>query len=195
MDAALVNESWYWNCSGKDDFRSYPVYSDGIVTAGKALTTATAILSIFGCSLIMFTYIAYKELRTKARAMLFHLSIADIVVVTSHLAGFYENYIWYLQHPDAISNSYQHNLCISQAAFLVFGSVASLMWSTAVGLFMVVLSVNTKQWENINRAVYVTSCIACWLVPLIISVSMAALKLFGFVLVGATSKTASISIL
>jgi len=180
------------NCSGKDSFRSIPVYSDGVVTAHGVLVTTTCILSLFGCSLIIFSYLAYKELRTKARAMLFQLSIADLIIVISHLIGFYENFIWYIHHPEKIPHSEDNKLCVSQAAFLIFGAIASLMWSNAIGLFMAVLAVNTKQRESINQAFFVTSCIMCWVIPLIITVCVAALKLLGFVLVGASSKYATL---
>ena len=142
--------------------------------------------------MIIFSYLAYKELRTKARAMLFHLSIADLIIVISHLVGFYENFIWYIHHPEEIANSSENKLCVSQAAFLIFGAIASLMWSNAVGLFMVVLAVNARQRESINQAFFVTASIVCWVVPFIITVCVAALKMLGFVLVGASSKCAAI---
>lgn len=187
-------EQWrtFLNCSGKD-IRSYPVFSNPITTAGAVLTTTTSVLSILGCLLIMFTYFAYKELRTYARAMLFHLSIADLIIVISHIVGYYENYLWYLENPNEIPGSSTNALCVSQAAFLIFGSIASLMWSTVVGFFMVVLAVNSKQRQSINKTFYIISCIVCWLVPLVITICIAAYQLLGFVLAGATSKACFVS--
>lgn len=188
-----MDSFWYTNCSPSDPginasvFFRYPVITDGVILAGKVLTTATSILSILGVALIMFTYVAYKDLRTRARAMLFHLSIADLIIVVSHIVSIYANYERFILHSDinVFNVTNKDKLCVSQAAFTTFGTLASFLWSNAIGLFMVALVINHERlW--INQVVYVMSCVVCWLIPLVIVIADASFQFFGFVTLGST---------
>ena len=110
----------------------------GAVVAAEVLTTTTAFLSIAGCLLIIITYLAYKDLRTVARTMLVHLSLADIIISLSRVLGLYVNYMRYSERREHhwahyIYNSTSDPRCYTQAAFTVYGSIASLLWSNAIG--------------------------------------------------------------
>ena len=174
----------YFQCRNNTTF---PNSRPGVMIASMTITSVVSTLSIAGCLLIMFTYLAYKSLRTKGRAMLFHLSIADLIVVISHLVGLW-NYKRYLTYPDAIPESNKDPLCVSQGAFLVFGTVASMLWSNAVGIFMLVLVVNgSSKYKKINSVVYIASCIVCWLIPAVLVAVNAGKHYLGFHTIGSTS--------
>jgi len=107
------------------------------VVAAEVLITVMALLSIAGCLLIVITYIAYKDLRTIARTMLVHLSVADIIVSLSRVFGLYINHARYSKErehwADYIRHSTSDSSCYTQASFTAYGSIASLLWSNAIG--------------------------------------------------------------
>ena len=172
------------NCSYNGTHGTYLTYKDGVVSTSMVLTVTTGLLSIAGCFLIMFTYVAYKNIRTKGRAMLFHLSVADLIIVLSHMVGLW-NYKRFINNPEDIENSNRDTICISQGAFTLFGTVASLLWSNAIGFFMLLLVVNSSlKSEKINQVFYIVSCIVCWVIPAIIVTTNAAKHYFGFHTIG-----------
>ena len=121
--------------------------------------------------------------------MLLHLSIADFIIVVSHIVSIYANYERFILKSDmnVFNTTNKDKLCLSQAAFTTFGTLASFLWSNAIGFFMVMLIVNHERlW--INKVVYVISCLVCWLIPLLIVICDASLQLFGFVTIGSTGK-------
>ncbi len=61
-----------------------------VITVRVGVGTASA-LSLFGASLIVHTFLAYRDLRTPARQLLVNLSIADLTVAVSHLVGLFAN--------------------------------------------------------------------------------------------------------
>jgi len=185
----LLNEDkhyyWFWSCDFNtplppkhNDNVKYFIPSHGDVVSAEVLTTAMAILSIIGCALIMFSYIAYRDIRTKARTMLFHLSVADLIINLSLLFGLYANFVKTtnevrhnytseegVHKADFIFNSTSDPKCYIQAAVTTYATVASLLWSNVIGIYMVVLVVWKSKSLKINRVLYVTACFVCWLVP------------------------------
>lgn len=69
----------------------YPVYDRRFVATLTAAVVITSLLSVFGSALIIFTYAAFKNLRTIAREILVQLSVADIIVAVSHIVGITAN--------------------------------------------------------------------------------------------------------
>ncbi len=133
---------YYGNCgaSANDEYIVYaiPESSDGAAVAAQVLITVIALLSIAGCLLIIVTYVAYKDLRTTARAMLVHLSIADLILSSSRIFGLYVNHLGYSNKygdslPSLLHNSTNDPRCYTQAAFTAFSSIASLLWSNSIG--------------------------------------------------------------
>lgn len=86
--------------SGSDQPSVFPPLngSSAVPTAELAAVVAIRVgvgtvsfLSLLGASLIIFTFVAYRDLRTLARQLLVNLSIADLIVAVSHLMGLLEN--------------------------------------------------------------------------------------------------------
>ena len=121
----------------------------GFITAIKVTAGITSILSILGASLIIFTYIAFRNLRTTARQLLVTLSVADIIVATSHFVGLFTNFERFIHeyNNETWNTSTTDPLCISQAAFSVFGTLASFLLSLAIGVYLVglLISKNLKK--------------------------------------------------
>lgn len=150
---------------------------------------STAALSILGASLIIFTYAAYKNLRTTARQLLVNLSIADIIISGSHFVGVLQDYKHDLliQSPNhthtndsrPLSSAYTTNtLCDTQAAFTAFGTVASFLWSMLIAVYMLVLTQSTsaKPRKVLVPIIYIIS----WGIPAVIVIGLIALKYLGY---------------
>lgn len=139
----------------------------------------TAILSILGATLIIFTYAAFKNLRTTARQLLVNLSVADIVVSGSHFTGIlakYENY--YSVNGDKFNSTIISTFCSTQGAFTAFGTVASFFWSMFVAVYMLVLtqSRTAKPRKILVPIIYVLS----WGMPILVVIVIAWMGYLGY---------------
>ena len=134
--------------------------------------------------------------------MLFHLSVADLVINISLLFGLYVNFVRTtdkvrhtynksenVHKADFIFNSTSDPACYIQAAVTTYATVASLLWSNVIGIFMVVLVVCKSKSLQINRVLYVVACFVCWLVPLVIVVVDGFRRLFGYVIITSTGES------
>ena len=142
----------------------------------------TAVLSILGAGLIIFTYVAYKNLRTTARQLLVNLSIADIIVSASHFVGTLQDYkhdLLIAHANDSRRPSFSTNaLCDTQAAFTAFGTVASFLWSMLIAVYMVALTQSTS--ARARKVLVPIIYIISWGVPVVIVIGLAALKYLGY---------------
>ena len=140
----------------------------------RIVVGATCVLSICGASLIILTFVAFRELRTLARQQLVNLSLADIMVAGSHLLGIaalrVENYEATTQHDHTynytnISTSTSvGTLCLVQASFTMCGTISSFLWSLALGFYMLMIIVFRR--PDFARYLVFLYYPLCWLVPL-----------------------------
>lgn len=151
----------------------------------RIVVGTVCVLSIGGASLIIVTFVAFKDLRTLARQQLVNLSVADILVAGSHLLGLaalrVENYpttytvsdnsVW-LDVPYG-NETEPGKLCIAQAVITMCGTIASFLWSLALGFFM--LSIIVFRRPDIARFLLFFYYPVCWLVPLSLSLLFALL--------------------
>ena len=147
----------------------------------RIVVGTACVLSVGGACLIILTFVAFKDLRTLARQQLVNLSVADILVAGSHLLGLaalrVENYttrtdvISVENITNAISNATSNAtftdpsvLCQVQAFFTMFGTIASFLWSLALGFYMLMIIVMRR--PDIARYLLVFYYPVCWMVPL-----------------------------
>ena len=141
----------------------------------------TAVLSVFGASLIIFTYAAFKDLRTTARQLLVNLSVADIIIALSHFVGLLANYETTFHAEKGITENISYNttpLCATQGAFTAFGTVASFLWSMLIAVYMLVLtqSKTMKPRKILVPIIYIAS----WGIPTVIVIVLAARGYLGY---------------
>ena len=169
------------NCSSIN--HSYPSLEHETVLATQITSGITCILSTLGASFIIFTYTAYKRLRTTARQLLASLSLADIIVAMSHFLGLFINYNRFIWIDDdgvltASNSSFTDVLCITQAAFSTYGTVTSFLLSMLIAVYLLVLtqSTSTKLASRLVPIIYIVS----WGIPLIVVGAVAGEHSFGF---------------
>ena len=150
--------------------------------SSKILVGTASCLSILGASLIIFTYLAYPELRTTLRQILLNLSIADFISATANLVGMSINFYHYL---DPRKTPYQNQsevwqkLCLVQGGFAVFGTDSSILWTMSMALYMFVVVV-LKRPEFGERLYLIGHYVFCWGLPAIITVVFGSVGWLGF---------------
>ena len=153
----------------------YPSHRPHFVLALQITVGTTCVLSVLGASLIILTYVAFRDLRTTARKLLVNLSIADIVVAVSHFVGLFTNYERFLHN----GNSENADVwCSVQAAFTMYSSIASILWTIAVALYMFTVIILRKP-TTAKRTVPVY-LLLCWGVPVGFTVCFGLKKYLGF---------------
>ena len=68
-------------------------------------------------------------------------------------------------------------LCTAQAAFSVFGTESSILWTIAVAVYLFVIAFS--RWLTVSKLLVPVLHIACWGIPFIITVSLGATQLLG----------------
>jgi len=137
-----------------------------------------SILSMLGSLAIILTYVLVKDIRSKARELLVHLSLMDLLYSTANFVGLALPYHKYL-HDDGDSNFssvynvshetlqlYVH-ICNTQAFLAIYGTIGSVLWTLglAVYLYYRVVSRDAIIAKRLVRILYVV----CYALPLYVS--------------------------
>jgi len=158
-------------------------YRSGFVIAMRVTVTIVSILSLLGAGLIIVTYVAFKEHRTKARQILVQLSIADILVAAARIFGVnvtlpkFTNTVC-----DDFENTSQliisDTYCQVQGGIAVFSTIGSYFWTIAVAYYFLVIIVFESQ--KIGRLLLVVSYPICWGLPAILAITLGVEGYLGF---------------
>ncbi|XP_065901723.1 G-protein coupled receptor 157-like isoform X4 [Dysidea avara] len=131
----------------------------------RIVSGVTCILSILGSLAIIFSYIIIKNIRSKAREILVHLSVMDLTFTSANLIGLVLPYDRYLLHEHS---GYAHNtydrVCKAQAFIAVYGTIGSVLWTLglAVYLYYRIVSHDANVTKWVVRLLYVV----CYTLPL-----------------------------
>ena len=132
----------------------------------------TCSLSMLGALLIIFSYVFFKSMRSKAREILVHISIMDFLVAASNLTGAAVNFDKFYnctKGTDSCS-SYPASVdywCKTQAFFAIYCTLGSVLWtiSLSVYLYFFVVHHGTK---TAKYSLYF-SYLFCYLLPLLLT--------------------------
>jgi len=127
------------------------------------------ILSILGSLAIILTFVLVKDVRSKARELLVHISLMDIMYSTSNLVGLvipYRDHLGPDNTRNISSRSYINydRICQAQAAFGVYGTIGSVLWTLglAVYLYYRIVSRDDNATKWVVRILYAV----CYVLPL-----------------------------
>lgn len=157
-----------------------PVATSAILLTQQITVSLTCILSILGAGLIIFTYVAFKDLRTGARELLVQLSIADICVALSHMIGVIVNLPKHAHpcHDPVVEDGTRDVVCEVQAGVTMFGVVSSFLWTLAVAIYLLVIIVFEKQ--VVGKRLRFVFYPVCWGIPLVLAIVFGCLGYLGF---------------
>ena len=156
--------------------------------AVRAVVGVTCGLSIVGATLIVLSYTCFKNLRTKARRILVHLSIMDFGVATANMVGvlvYFDGYYSVISRGNgSVSlivmppSAEIENLCITQAFFAVYFTLGSILWTIclAIYLYFTLVFYDKKHGQYFERFAYVFS----YGLPLLVSLWLVLTEKLGY---------------
>ena len=190
----LLSQPNTTNTSILSDCHSIPSLKPHFVLALQITVGTTCVLSILGASLIILTYVAFRDLRTTARQLLVNLSIADIVVAASHFVGLLAVLDLYREsNPCSASRQLSGDnvsatiiaketvdnvICQVQGGFTLFGTLGSFLWTIAVAVYLFVVIVADK--PSLGRRLRFVFYPVCWGIPAGIAVAFGVKGYLGF---------------
>ncbi|MBN3315100.1 GP157 protein, partial [Atractosteus spatula] len=132
----------------------------------QVVILTSCLLSFLGSCLIIVTYVAWKDLRTKPRKLLVFLSAADLLSAVSYFYGVlrvFETDSWD---------------CVLQGAVSTFANTSSFFWTVAIAVYLYIFIVKSNQ--SLADSLVLFFHIISWGVPLGITVAAVALQKIGY---------------
>ena len=139
----------------------------------RTVVGLTSALSIVGSLLIALSYICFKDLRTKVREILMHISFMDLGVGISNLVGVGVNFSkYYGKCPDnhteyglcINSTKWISDLCFVQAGLAMYSTIGSILWTICLSMYLYILisQKGTREARLLVRFAY----FFCYLMPI-----------------------------
>ena len=164
----------------------------------KIVVGVTCVLSAIGSLLIIYSYFCFRDLRTRAREVLAHISFMDLGVAVANVVGilvefdskwgqcYYnstltingeKNVFAYNQScADEVSRKYGI-ACVVQAAIAEFCTMGSVFWTMALAVYLYFLIVHGTR---LARRVFFSLYLFCYAMPLFITAWLLARSRLGY---------------
>lgn len=154
----------------------------------RAVVGVTCVLSMLGSLFIIFSY-CFKDLRTRARWILLHLSIMDLGVALANFTGDVANFDKYYYngsqpltsdwHPSHVPTLI-HVLCVTQAFLANYFTMGAVLWTGCLAVYMYIL-ILYRDSNSFNPKLYIYFFyIFTYGMPLVISVWLVATHRLGY---------------
>lgn len=149
----------------------------------RSAVGVTSLLSILGSFLIIFSYLLFKDIRTRARLILFHLSVADLGVGVANFVGDvvkFERYYFnsvngtLLPSPPAAAVFF----CKTQAFLALFFTISSILWTCILAVYMYFLIV--EKTDFFMKYYVLGSYVFCYGLPLLICIWLITTNRLGY---------------
>ena len=128
------------------------------------------ILSLLGSLAIILTYAFVKDIRSKARELLVHVSLMDFTYTTANLVGLSLPYYKYLS-PNDTTRDARYNVywvvCQVQAFFAVYGTIGSVLWTLGLAVYLYYRIV--ARYAAVTRRLVKVLYVVCYVLPLYVS--------------------------
>lgn len=163
-------------------------YVNNVPSYVKDVAAVTCALSVIGSISIILSYVFYKELRNKAREVIVHISLMDLMAASANLIGIIINFDARLYHPHGsvqpLPEHYDtyNRLCIAQAAFGMYGTLASILWTLAIAVYFYI-RIMADNSQVTKRSVYFYYII-CYGLPLVMVIWFVTTGRLGYSPVG-----------
>ena len=182
MGYSLADKEWYFEYTARNQVNWTTINNINhteISVAIKTISAVTCSLSIMGSLAIILSYVLIKDIRSKARELLVHLSIMDLTFTTANFIGIllpYDKYLFH--HLSGREHDNYERVCKAQAFFAVYGTIGSILWSLglAVYLYYRVVSRDPRVVKRVVMLLYVV----CYLLPLHPSLWLLLRDHFGY---------------
>ena len=144
------------------------------------LSAILCILSVFGSLAIILAFAFVKEIRSKARELLVHLSVMDLMYSTANFVGLWLPYHEHLitNHTDTSTYNTYHGVCEAQAFFAIYGTIGSVLWTLGLAVYLYYRIVSRD--EAVTRKVVYLLYILCYSLPLYVTLWLLIKKGLGY---------------
>ena len=137
----------------------------------RAIVGVTCVLSIIGSSIIILSYILFRDLRTNARLILVHLSLSDLGVSLANLCGDSIYFGQYFKRTKGSSGTLTplrfEYLCKTQAFIAHYFTISSVLWTLMLATYMYAVTTKLSRLsKKENRWFNICSCITSYGVSL-----------------------------
>ena len=127
------------------------------------ITIISSSFSMMGCSLIILTFVLWKDIRTVARAIVVFLAIADFFTAAGYLFG---AVVSYLNERNHFEPTGYHRLCEVQSFITTAFPISSFLWTTHLAIYLYVAIVNAN--PALAKKLLILFHITGWGIPLVI---------------------------
>lgn len=131
------------------------------------------VLSILGSLAIIVTYALVKDIRSKTRELLVHISLMDVTYTIANFVGLLIPYRSHLPPEEDSFNCsskdygvYQ-SVCKAQAFFAVYGTVGSVLWTLALAVYLYYRIVSRDR--SVTKRLLMMLYVVCYVLPLYVS--------------------------
>lgn len=151
----------------------------------RIVVEISCLLSIIGSSIIILSYLCYKEYRTRARYILVHLSITNIGQVVSNFVGVTANFDGHFSKNKFSYNirswnrSIEEDLCTAQAFVTVYFSLCGMLWTICLAVYLYLLILSMKQ-TYFTRYIVWMSYVLCYVLPILITLWLLFTNRLGY---------------
>lgn len=134
----------------------------------RVVVAVVSLLSMIGATLIILSYVCIANMRTKSREILVHLSVADFGVACANFIGVVVDFDKQIRHCDGSGTCTAiNNLCTTQAFFAGFSTIASILWTLALSIYIYLFVVH--EHRRLHSKIIYFFYLFCWGMPLIVS--------------------------
>ena len=153
-------------------------------TGVRAVASVMCSLSIVGSLLIILSYVFFRNLRTRARYILVHLSITDLILAVSNLVGVVSQSdisgLIPSNEPANHSNEVDDSiLCKVQGFLTLYSTVSSVLWTVLLAILVFIL-VTAGNPKRITKFLMWFCYILCYGMPLLPSLWALLTGLVGY---------------
>lgn len=142
----------------------------------RVVVCLTCALSVIGSLLIIASFVCFKELRTRVRLILVHLSLMDLGAAMANLIGAVVYFDWYYQSQN-VSEPVEVS-CVAQAAVAVFCTISSVLWTILLALYLYFLVVH--EGSGLAKYTFYLFGALSYLLPLFVTAWLVATKKLGY---------------
>ena len=140
----------------------------GVVTSVRVVVGITCCLSMIGAVLIILSYVLIKDIRTKSRKILLHISLMDFMVAAGNIVGILVNFDDYLYGLEPHTYTVINNACKAQACINVYSTLSSILWTNCLAVYIYIQNMLMGQ-SKVKWTMYVFFIISYGL-PFIVAI-------------------------
>ena len=141
------------------------------------ISLTSSSLSCIGASIIVLTYILFKELRTNTRSIITYLAIADFFTGFGYIIGG-SNYLVHSQESPGTSCIIFDNICAIQSYITTWSQLTSYIWNSILAYYLF-MTISFGKYNLVNRLIPFYHIIA-WGIPITVALPLMCTGYLGY---------------